>query len=673
MSSDETLQKDNVTTEPEAQETASSPEQEQPTPTPPSDGQTAESQSSAPNSEAPPAEVGATAEPNAERQEEVPAEPEPSQAVSETSAVEQISEPYSPELSQEPAAEPPAHAPETPSPAPASSGEPVSAIEQTPKPPAPESSDPGSESASSEPAPAVSEPAAETPPAEPAPAESRPRPQLNPTVDPNAARPVPTLDAGSSPPPPAEEIAAKSDAPLPPPPAHVGPRSMPAEIPKTADLDADMEAQIAALQASDEASGSQPVPAPEQPAAESTDGAPAAPPKEAPPVPTSEEELEPGYRMPGKVESISGDNVFLNVGFRSPALVSLRQFDPAKPPEVGQTYQIIVDKFRPDEGLIHANLPRGKRKVQGNWDAVAVGQVVDCMVTKTNKGGLEITVSSIRGFLPASQVDMYYVPDLEKYVGEKLTVKITEANKAKRNLIVSRRAYLKEEREAQAQEIWSALEVGQAKKGVVKTLKDYGAFVDIGGVDGFLHIGEISWNRIRHPSDVLSEGQEVDVQILSLDKDRQRIGLGMRQLSQNPWDAATQKFAQGTTVSGRVTRTTDFGAFVELEPGVEGLVHISELDYRRVNKVTDVLNVGDEAELKVLDLDLGRKRISLSLKALKDKPPELDKRKPDKKSDEDLAPGGGEGYDRKRKGPLKGGTGGDAPGGLFGNPGDFSG
>jgi small subunit ribosomal protein S1 len=290
------------------------------------------------------------------------------------------------------------------------------------------------------------------------------------------------------------------------------------------------------------------------------------------------------------------------------------------------------------------------------------------------RGSLEMRFASPvydGGFLPASQVDMHYVSDLEKYVGEKLTVKITEANRAKRNLIVSRRAYLQEERDASAQDIWGNLEVGQAKKGVVKTLKDYGAFIDIGGVDGFLHIGEMSWNRIRHPSDLLSEGQEVDVQILTLDRDRNRIGLGMRQLSQNPWDSATSKYAQGTAVSGKVTRTTDFGAFVELEPGVEGLVHISELDYRRVNKVTDMLNVGDEPELQVLEVDLGRKRISLSLKALKEKPPELDK-KPEKKSDEDLAPSAGEGYSRKRKGPLKGGTGGSEGGGLFGNPGDFS-
>ena len=514
-----------------------------------------------------------------------------------------------------------------------------------------------------------SEPVAAEPRSETA-AESRPRPQLNPTVDPDMARPVASLETPtSSPPAPAAEPAPVEEKPSPPAPApsaQVAPPRAPAEIPKTSDLDADLEAQIASAQARDEAAGSQPAPQPE-PAEEAEPGA--GQPAEA--APTTEEELEPGHKLRGKVQSIAGDDVFFDVGFRSPALVSLRQFDPEKTLEVGQQFTIVVDRVSPDEGLIHANLPRGRRKIQGNWDAVAVGQVVDCMVTKTNKGGLEITVSSIRGFLPASQVDLHYVSDLEKYVGEKLTVKITEANRAKRNLIVSRRAYLKEERESQAQDIWKSLEVGQAKKGVVKTLKDYGAFIDIGGVDGFLHIGEMSWNRIRHPSDLLSEGQEVDVQILSLDPERKRIGLGMRQLSQNPWDAATQNYAQGTTVKGRVTRTTDFGAFVELEPGVEGLVHISELDYRRVNKVNDVLNVGDEPELQVLDVDLGRKRISLSLKALKEKPPELDK-KPEKKSDEDMAPSGGEGYARKRKGPLKGGTGGSSGGGLFGDPGDFS-
>lgn len=666
MSSDEALQKNNVTTETENSETASSPETGQPPSDNPSDGSApeaqekqAESQPSAPSGEQPATEIASESQATASVDSTPPA--------TEESAAPSSSPPASPEpvntVSESQPATPPT----------ADTSEPVTTTPMAETPP--------SEPVSATPTPDTPQPEspATVEPPQASDVEARPRPQLNPTVDPNAAKPVPTLDTPSGTVPPAvtsvssettEPSSQESEPESPPPSAEVVPKSLPAEVPKAADLDADLEAQIAAAQASDEASGSQPVPSTQPPAAEGTEADPAKA-QETPAPPTSEEELEPGHRMPGKVQSVSGDDVFFDVGFRSPALVSIRQFDPEKQPEVGQTFQIVVDKVNAAEGLIYANLPRGKRKIQGNWDAVAVGQVVDCMVTKTNKGGLEITVSSLRGFLPASQVDLYYVPDLEKYVGEKLTVKITEANRGKRNLIVSRRQYLQDEREAQSQEIWKDLEVGQSRKGVVKTIKDYGAFVDIGGVDGFLHIGEISWSRIRHPSDVLSEGQDIDVQILSLDEDRKRIGLGMRQLSQNPWDSATQKYAPGTNVSGRVTRTTDFGAFVELEPGVEGLVHISELDYRRVNKVTEMLNVGDETELKVLDVDLGRKRISLSLKALKEKPPELDK-KPEKKSDEDMAPSAGEAYNRKRKGPLKGGTGGSGGGGLFGNPGDFS-
>lgn len=662
MSSDEALHRNDGTTESNTTETASSPEPEQNQTPPAQEAAPEESQQAAPTAESQPA---GSESPGSESS---PSEPSPGPNTSSpqnepVSADHPTSEPAPPQPGQESASDPSGPSAATPSAEPPTA-EPASAGDSTSASSPPPSPQPAQETS-----------AEETAAANQVSPESRPRPQLNPKVDPNAAKPVPNLDSAPPASPPSETSegpAGETETPAPPPSAETSPPSTPAEIPQSADLDADLEAQIAAAQASDDATGSQPVPAPQPPEAEGTEGGPAAPPAETP-APTSEEELEPGYKMGGKVQSIAGDDVFFDVGFRSPALVSLRQFDPQKPPQVGQTYQIIVDKVNAAEGLIHANLPRGRRKIQGNWDAVAVGQVVDCMVSKTNKGGLEITVSNLRGFLPASQVDLYYVPDLEKYVGQKLTVKITEANRAKRNLIVSRRAYLKEEREVQAREVWANLEVGQAKKGVVKTIKDYGAFVDIGGVDGFLHIGEISWTRIRHPSDALSEGQEIDVQILSIDQDRERIGLGMRQLTQNPWDTVTQKYPQGTPVSGRVTRTTDFGAFVELEPGVEGLVHISELDYRRVNKVTDVLNVGDQPELQVLDLDLGRKRISLSLKALQEKPPELDKKKPEKKSDEDLAPGGGENYNRKRKGPLKGGTGGSGGGGLFGDPGDFSG
>jgi small subunit ribosomal protein S1 len=379
----------------------------------------------------------------------------------------------------------------------------------------------------------------------------------------------------------------------------------------------------------------------------------------------SEETLEEGMRLTGRIQSIRGDSVFLDLGVRSPAVVPSRQFDVGKKPEIGQWIEVVVDRVDSNEGLVLVNLPKGIRKVAGNWDAIAIGQIVDCMVTKTNKGGLEITVGNLRGFLPASQVDLSFVSDLEPYLGQKLQVKIIEVNRKKRNLVVSRRAYLQIERKEAEENLWKTIEVGQKFSGTVKTIKNYGAFVDIGGVDGFLHIGEMSWSRLKHPSELLAEGQQIEIKVLGLDAENKKISLGLRQLTQNPWDSAAEKYSTGKTVSGKVTRTMDFGAFVELEPGLEGLVHISELDYKRVRRVTDVLKVGQEVDIQILEVDPQQNRISLSLKALLQNPNE-------KTPDEDLAPGGNEPYQRKLKGPLKGGTGSDSHSGLFGNPKDFS-
>jgi small subunit ribosomal protein S1 len=509
------------------------------------------------------------------------------------------------------------------------------------------------------------------------------RVRLNPTgaaelkAVPNVGGPAPAMTPTAPAPPPPAETAA-SDTPEPElsqpaaaqePPPSAPPRDRPApaapaqpvEIPDSSDLDAALEAEIeAAMQGDEEAAAVQ------APVAR-VEGAPD---EQAPATPVSEEDLEEGARLAGAVQSVSGENVFVDLGFRAPAVVQTRQFPEGKVPQIGETLKVIFDRYDPEEGLIFARLAGGVQKVSGNWDAVEAGQIVDCMVTKTNKGGLEVRVSNLRGFMPAGQVDLRYVDNLEPFVGKKLRAKILEADPRKRNLILSRRALLEEEREALAADVWQTLEVGQERRGTVKTLKNYGAFVDIGGLDGFLHIGEISWQRLNHPSEVLSEGQQVDVKILSIDKEKNRIGLGMRQLSKSPWEAVAENFAVGSIVAGKVTRTTDFGAFVELEPGVEGLVHISELEYRRVNKVTEVVNVGDEVEVKVLEVDPDKKRISLSIKQTQERPASTRKSREPKTEDEDLAPSGGRPYTRKRSENLKGGTG-SSSGGLFGNPADY--
>ncbi len=507
------------------------------------------------------------------------------------------------------------------------------------------------------------------------PAKAERKLQLKPTVDPAQFKAVPST--GSSVPilPPAstdevtekEELSreALEEAAM----LQVAQAATPIDIPpEVDDLGDDLEAELAAALSGQGAKVIPKTLSDEEAAAEATAEEITLPtPAAAGPSGKLEEGLAEGDRLKGKVESINNDDVFIDLGNRAlgiPGIIPLRQFG-EKAPAVGQEVDVRVTSVKEAEGLIVLSLPRGRHKPAGDWDAVAAGQIVECMVNKSNKGGLEVSVGSLRGFLPASQVDLYFVGDLEPFVGQKMTVEITEVNPKKRNLVVSRRKYLESEREEIQKDLWEKLAVGQEHTGVVKNIKEYGAFVDLGGIDGFLHIGEMSWNRIKHPKDALSEQQQVNVKILKIDREKNRISLGMKQLQQDPWQLAEERYATGATITGKVTRTTEFGAFVELEPGLEGLIHISEVDHRRIKRVTEILNVGQETSVKVLDVDPARKRISLSLKALSEKPE-------DAVAVEEQAPA----YERKRKGPLLGGNAADnaggGGGGLFGNPTDYN-
>lgn len=375
-----------------------------------------------------------------------------------------------------------------------------------------------------------------------------------------------------------------------------------------------------------------------------------------------------GTKVRGTVQAIHGGEVFLDAGLRHNVVLSLTQFPDDKHPNVGDQLDVIIDA-KDSDGLIKGRIPRSRHRAGGNWDALAVGQVVDCHVSAVNKGGLQVTVGNMRAFMPASQVEIGFAGNLEGYIGQKLTVQVTEVNAKKRNLVVSRRALLQAERSEGEGEFWEKVEVGQDHSGTVKTLKDYGAFINIGPVDGFLHIGEISWTRINHPKDVLAEGQQVDVKILKLDVEKKRISLGMKQLAQNPWASASERYAAERVVSGTVTRVTEFGAFVELEPGLEGMVHISELAWRRVGSVGEVLKVGETKDFQVVEVDTKRKRVSLSLKALEQRPepPQSERRH----APEPEAPPEPR---RPRNENLRGGSGKPgASGGLFGNPSDFTG
>ncbi|MES2793011.1 MAG: S1 RNA-binding domain-containing protein [Planctomycetota bacterium] len=483
------------------------------------------------------------------------------------------------------------------------------------------------------------------------PTTERPKVRLNPTVDPEQDKPVPYTSATAQ---EVDKLAAEEAAADPErqvaPLANVPRNVDPIEIPSKRDvaLDSEMEREIAEALASGEIPGAVANPTTN---ANSSNAAPEAP--------VDEEDLEPGTRLKGKVQAVADENVILDVGMRSSGCVQSKQFE-GKFPEVGAVLDVVVDSYSAAEGLILCSLPKATRSVSG-WSEVQVGQVVDCMVTKTNKGGLEVTVNALRAFLPAGQVDYGFIANLDSYVGQKLRVKVTEVNPQKKNLVVSRRAFMEIERGEKREEMWKTVAVGQTHFGTVKTIKEYGAFIDLGGLDGLLHVGEISWQRINHPSDVLKEGQQVEVQVVGIDREKNKISLGMRQLSKNPWSDIEARYPINSEVTGTVTRTSDFGAFVQLEEGIEGLIHISELEYRRVQRVTDVVKEGQEVRTKVLSVDLPKRRIALSLKALQARPESAPR-----KDDADLAPGGAVPYERKRKGPLKGGTAGGGGAGLFG-------
>ena len=367
------------------------------------------------------------------------------------------------------------------------------------------------------------------------------RVQLNPTFVPVQARPMPGMaEAAEEEHAPAlpqevgqavQEAIAQANAQS----AHVP--NTPVELPGKDVLDAEMEREIA-----DAMSGAtmKPELAEERPANAAAEE------EDAPPTGLAE-----GAKVSGTIQSITGDDVFIDLGSRMAGVVSFRQFSPKRPPVVGEKVTVFIAKISEDTGIITCNLPRGATKVTGDWDAISDGQVVDCVVEKTNKGGLDVKVGSLRGFMPASQVDLGYVANLEAYVGQKLRCKVTEVKPNRRRLVLSRRVLLMEEREVSESEMMQTIEVGQTFTGRVKSIKDYGVFVDLGGVDGFLHIGQISWVRISHPSEVVQEGQQIQVQVVTVDKDSKKIGLGMRQLTQNPWGNVENKYPKGSRVTGQ--------------------------------------------------------------------------------------------------------------------------
>jgi predicted RNA-binding protein with RPS1 domain len=328
----------------------------------------------------------------------------------------------------------------------------------------------------------------------------------------------------------------------------------------------------------------------------------------------SQEILEPESRHKGRVVAVRRDEIFVELGGRQQGCLSARSLETW--PQPGETIEVIVQKFNAEEGLYDLTLP-GASVELGNWDSVHEGMTIDVQVTGHNTGGLECESNHIRGFIPVSQISLYRVEDLAQFVGQRFACLITDANPARKNLVLSRRAILEREQEEKKEAFLAALAPGQVYEGTVRKLMDFGAFVELGhGVDGLLHVSQLSWGRVKHPSDVLQEGQPVRVRIDKFDRESGRIGLSYREMIENPWTAAATKYPHNAIVRGKVTRLMEFGAFVEIEPGIEGLIHISELAHKRIFRASDVVNEGDEVEVLVLSVNPEAQRMSLSIKGL---------------------------------------------------------
>ncbi|MGZ5315753.1 MAG: 30S ribosomal protein S1 [Solirubrobacterales bacterium] len=331
--------------------------------------------------------------------------------------------------------------------------------------------------------------------------------------------------------------------------------------------------------------------------------------------------FEEGEVVSGKVVRIDKDEVLVDIGYKSEGVIpsnelSIRKsVDPAEEVELGEEVDALVLTKEDQEGRLilskkRARFEKAWRRIEAAGES---GEPVEGTVIEVVKGGLILDLG-VRGFLPASLVDIRRVQNLDEFMSQTLECKVIELNRSRNNVVLSRRAVLEEERKEVREQILGRLQPGQEVEGKISNIVDFGAFVDLEGIDGLIHISELSWSHVNHPSEILSIGDTVRVKVLDIDRDRQRISLGLKQTQEDPWQKVVNEYKEGDTVSGKVTKIVAFGAFVQILPGVEGLVHISELAQHHVESPAEVVRPGDELQVKVLEVDDSRRRLSLSVK-----------------------------------------------------------
>lgn len=332
-------------------------------------------------------------------------------------------------------------------------------------------------------------------------------------------------------------------------------------------------------------------------------------------------DLNIGDVVKGTVVQVTPDAVVVDVGYKSEGVIPITEFldeNGKVSVKVGDEIDVLLERTENESGLV--SLSKEKADRQRIWNTLEEGAVVDGRVVSRIKGGLSVDIG-VTAFLPGSQVDIRPVRNLDKMLGETYKFKIIKLNKRRGNIVLSRRVLLEEERETHRADTLNTLTEGQVLEGTVKNLTDYGAFIDLGGIDGLLHVTDMSWGRVTHPSDVIAAGDKIKVKVLKFDRDKQRVSLGLKQIIPDPWLEVAQKYPIGTRVQGKVVSLTDYGAFIELEQGVEGLIHVSEMSWtKRVKHPNKILNIGDEIESVVLAVDTGNRRISLGLKQTEQNP-----------------------------------------------------
>jgi len=334
-------------------------------------------------------------------------------------------------------------------------------------------------------------------------------------------------------------------------------------------------------------------------------------------------DFAPNALIAGKILRVVNDDVMVDIGYKSEGVVPLFEFDEGAAPVPGTTIEVLMEGIDEATGLLLLSKRRAER--MRGWEKIVQshgeGDIIKGRATRKIKGGLLLDVGGVSVFLPASQIDIRRVPDVGIYIERDLECKIIKIDRERMNIVVSRRKLLEERRNALRDELLATLQEGQIRKGVVKNIADFGAFLDIGGVDGLLHITDMSWGRVNHPSEVVHLEQELEVKVLRYDRERNRIALGLKQLEQSPWAEVEKKYPIGSKVKGEVVNIMPYGAFVKLEDGIEGLVHISEMSWtRRISHPSDLVQIGDGVDVVVLDINQEKQEISLGMKQTETNP-----------------------------------------------------